>query len=233
MRPSSMRTGTSTCTSRNGRMRICRMYWSRLIRLAARSNWLSTIDFPVMMRVGGPGAVMGGSAARLRPRLGTAAQAPPCTPVCGQRPAASSLANETPVRQPPGGVLGLGQCVGDVHLARPPPAGIDEHPDNVCSRRGGGRLGPVLEHEDKARRVFHDGARDRGPSDVRLLGGAGRGEGGEAEGEGGGGPGGGRWARRRGESGGRDRGGSEPVRQRPPHGQPREGSRGADLANPP
>src|SRR5437667_1651136 len=57
MRPSSMRTGTSTWTSRNGCIRTCRMYCSRLIRLAARSNWLATIDFPDIVRDDWPVAV--------------------------------------------------------------------------------------------------------------------------------------------------------------------------------
>src|SRR5207237_8536092 len=57
MRPSSIRTGTSTCTSRNGCIRTCRMYCSRLIRLAARSNWLATMDFPDIVRDDGPVAV--------------------------------------------------------------------------------------------------------------------------------------------------------------------------------
>src|SRR5438093_422352 len=46
MCPSSIRTGTSTWTSRNGEPRMRRMYGSRSIRLAARSNWLSAMDFP-------------------------------------------------------------------------------------------------------------------------------------------------------------------------------------------
>src|SRR5256885_12802188 len=54
MRPSSIRTGTSTWTSRNGCIRTCRMYCSRLIRLAARSNWLATMDFPDIVRDAGP-----------------------------------------------------------------------------------------------------------------------------------------------------------------------------------
>src|SRR5213075_19901 len=53
MRPSSIRTGTSTWTSRNGCIRTCRMYCSRLIRLAARSNWLATMDFPDIVRDAG------------------------------------------------------------------------------------------------------------------------------------------------------------------------------------
>src|SRR6059058_3793147 len=57
MRPSSMRTGTSTWTSRNGCIRTCRMYCSRLIRLAARSKWLATMDFPDIVRDDWPVAV--------------------------------------------------------------------------------------------------------------------------------------------------------------------------------
>src|SRR5438552_8745161 len=58
MRPSSIRTGTSTCTSRNGDMRIFRMYASRLIRSAARSNWFWTIARPDIGARLGRGAVM-------------------------------------------------------------------------------------------------------------------------------------------------------------------------------
>src|SRR5438445_746590 len=65
-------TGTSTCTSRNGDMRIFRMYASRLIRSAARSNWLWTIARPdIGARLGRgdwSGAVMG--LHRLKPVLG-------------------------------------------------------------------------------------------------------------------------------------------------------------------
>src|SRR2546430_6430040 len=46
-----------SCTSRNGCIRTCRMYCSRLIRLAARSNWLATMDFPDIVRDDGPVAV--------------------------------------------------------------------------------------------------------------------------------------------------------------------------------
>src|SRR2546421_12243337 len=57
MRPSSIRTGTSTCTSRNGCIRTCRMYCSRSMRLAARSNWLATMDFPDIVRDDWPAVV--------------------------------------------------------------------------------------------------------------------------------------------------------------------------------
>src|SRR5256884_9886793 len=57
MRQSSIRTGTSTWTSRNGCIRTWRMYCSRLIRLAARSNWLATMDFPDIARDDWPVAV--------------------------------------------------------------------------------------------------------------------------------------------------------------------------------
>src|SRR5207237_3618734 len=57
MRPSSIRPATATWTSRNGCIRTCRMYCSRLIRLAARSNWLATMDFPDIVRDDWPVAV--------------------------------------------------------------------------------------------------------------------------------------------------------------------------------
>src|SRR5207244_12732809 len=72
-----MRTGTSTCTSRNGRIRMRRMYWSRPMRLAARSNWLSTIDLPdiVVRCVAGTGP--GAGAAGLEPERPVVVTGPP------------------------------------------------------------------------------------------------------------------------------------------------------------
>src|SRR6266540_3131200 len=61
IRPSSMRTGTSTCTSRNGLIRMRRMYASRLMRSAARSNWLWTMALPdIGERAEGPVDVTAG-----------------------------------------------------------------------------------------------------------------------------------------------------------------------------
>src|SRR2546428_12878759 len=115
-----MRTGTSTCTSRNGRIRIRRMYWSRPMRLAARSNWLSTIDLPdIVVRAGAlperPVAVTGGD---LRKSV--------------RRQAA---AGQTARR-----VLGLGQGMRHVGAARPSPAAVREPagPVRAVGREGGG-----------------------------------------------------------------------------------------------
>src|SRR5216684_7177516 len=161
IRPSSMRTGTSTWTSRNGRMRMRRMYSSRLIRLAARWNWLSTIDFPVIARAGRPVAVMGCSSivsrpgreeARLKPRLGAAAQAASCAPAYGRGRAASSLADEAAIRQPAFRMLRFGQRVGAIRPPVAPPGGVGEHPDHVGA--GDGRLRQVLEDEHQAGRVL-------------------------------------------------------------------------------
>src|SRR5437867_972672 len=114
-----MRTGTSTWTSRNGRIRMRRMYSSRLIRLAARSNWLSTIDFPVMVRAGRPLAVNG--------------------------PPLESGGLEAAAGEPAGRVLGFGQGVGDVDRTRPAARRVGQHADHVGPGRGG--LRDVLEHE--------------------------------------------------------------------------------------
>src|SRR2546429_9624782 len=110
MRPSSMRTGTSTWTSRNGCIRTCRMYCSRLIRLAARSNWLATMDFPDIVRDDWPVAV---TAPPLKSGdLETAAGPPTRRVECfGQGVPGVDLAGATaaggggpadPVRRPPG-----------------------------------------------------------------------------------------------------------------------------------
>src|SRR5690242_21811204 len=93
MRPSSMRTGTSTCTSRNGFIRMRRIYSSRLIRLAARSNWLSTMDFPVIVRGDRAVAVTG--------------------------PPSGSFGLEAAPGQPARRVLRFGQRVGDVQPLGP------------------------------------------------------------------------------------------------------------------
>src|SRR6266705_2577910 len=124
-----IRTGTSTCTSRNGRIRMRRMYSSRLIRLAARSNWLSTIDFPVMVRAGRPVAVNG--------------------------PPSESGGLEAAAGEPAGRVLGLGQGVGDVDLTRAAARGVGQHADHVGTRGRG--LRDVLEHEHEARGVLGHG----------------------------------------------------------------------------
>src|SRR2546429_9931678 len=99
MRPSSMRTGTSTWTSRNGCIRTCRMYCSRLIRLAARSNWLATMDFPDIVRDAWP--------------VGGAVTAPPLD--SGDLEAAAGQAARR--------VQGFGQSVPGVDLAGAGPPG--------------------------------------------------------------------------------------------------------------
>src|SRR5207253_7295214 len=181
-----MRTGTSTCTSRNGRIRMRRMYSSRLIRLAARSNWLSTIDFPVIVRGDRAVAVTGKwsfvltapgrERAWLKPRLGTAAQAASCTPVYGQRRAASSLADEATMGQTARRVLRFGQRVRDVQPLWPAAArrGVREHADHVRSRGGGlgegDRRSHVLQHEHQARGTLGNRGGERGPPGVGRLG---------------------------------------------------------------
>src|SRR5256886_6645954 len=122
MRPSSMRTGTSTWTSRNGCIRPCRMYCWSLIRLAARSNWLATMDFPDIVRDDWPVAVT----------------APPL----------ESGDLETAAGQPTRRVECFGQGVPGVDLAGATPAGVGEHADHVGARAG--RLGRLLQHEHHA-----------------------------------------------------------------------------------
>src|SRR5205823_9173810 len=141
MRPSSMRTGTSTWTSRNGCIRTCRMYCSRVIRLAARSNWLATIDFPDIVRDDWPVAVT----------------APPL----------KSGDFETAARQATRRVECFGQGVPGVDLAGATTVGVGEHADHVGARAG--RLGRLLEHEHQATGVLRDGAGDGAPPRVRWL----------------------------------------------------------------
>src|SRR5256886_17608222 len=118
MRPSSMRTGTSTWTSRNGCIRTCRMYCSRLIRLAARSNWLATMDFPDIVRDDWPVAVT----------------APPL----------KSGDLETAAGQPTRRVECFGQGGPGVDLAGAPPpgGGGTAAPPGAPARRPGGPLAP-------------------------------------------------------------------------------------------
>src|SRR2546423_2990533 len=105
MRPSSIRTGTSTWTSRNGCIRTWRMYCSRLIRLAARSNWLATMDFPDIARDAGPVAVT-------------------ASPLdSGDLEAAAGQATRR--------VECVGQGVAAVDLAGAGPAGVREHAAHV------------------------------------------------------------------------------------------------------
>src|SRR2546421_6720048 len=105
MRPSSIRTGTSTCTSRNGCIRTCRMYCSRSMRLAARSNWLATMDLPDIVRDDWPVAV-------------TAAPWD-----SGDLEAAAGQATRR--------VKGFGQSVPGVDLAGAAPARVGEPPDHA------------------------------------------------------------------------------------------------------
>src|SRR5438309_19377 len=141
MRPSSIRTGTSTWTSRNGCIRTCRMYCSRLIRLAARSNWLATMDFPDIVRDDGPVAVT----------------TPPLD--SGDLQAAAGQATRR--------VECFGKGVAGVDLAGAAPAGVGEHADHVGARAS--RLRGLLEHEHQADGVLRDGAGDGAPPGVRRL----------------------------------------------------------------
>src|SRR2546428_13848936 len=106
-----MRTGTSTCTSRNGRIRIRRMYWSRPMRLAARSNWLSTIALPDI--------VVRAAALPERP-----------VAVTGED-LRKSVRRQAAAGQTARRVLGLGQGMRHVGAARPSPAAVREHADHV------------------------------------------------------------------------------------------------------
>src|SRR5438445_474805 len=112
MRPSSIRTGTSTWTSRNGCIRTCRMYCSRLIRLAARSNWLATMDFPDIVRDAWP--------------VGGAVTAPPLD--SGDLEAAAGQATRR--------VECFGQGVAGVDLTGATPTGVGEHTDHIGARAG-------------------------------------------------------------------------------------------------
>src|SRR5207247_10146281 len=116
-----MRTGTSTCTSRNGRIRIRRMYWSRPMRLAARSNWVSTIGLPDM--VGRAGAL---------PERPVA--------VTGEDLRGKSVRRQAAAGQTARRVLGLGQGMRHVGAARASPAAVREHADHVraVAWEGGG-----------------------------------------------------------------------------------------------
>src|SRR5437867_3095475 len=160
-----MRTGTSTCTSRNGRIRIRRMYWSRPMRLAARSNWLSTIDLPdIVVRAG---------ALPERP-----------VAVTGEDLRGKSVRRQAAAGQTARRVLGLGRGMRHVGAARASPAAVREHADHVRAvaweggggggggGRGGrlrGHLGGVREDEHQPARVFRDGRSEGGPAGVRGL----------------------------------------------------------------
>src|SRR2546430_12331598 len=135
MRPSSIRTGTSTWTSRNGCIRTWRMYCSRLIRLAARSNWLATMDFPDIARDDWPVAV----------------NEPPLD--SGDPEAAAGQATRR--------VECFGQGVAGVDLARAASAGVGEHADHVGARAGG--VARLPEHGHEGPRVLCNGAGDGAP----------------------------------------------------------------------
>src|SRR2546421_4059180 len=141
MRPSSIRTGTSTWTSRNGCIRTWRMYCSRLIRLAARSNWLATMDFPDIARDDWPVAV--------------------------NEPPLDSGDRETAAGQAGRRVECFGQGVAGFAWAVAAAAGVGEHTDRVGARAG--RIARLLEHEHEARRVFCHGAGDGAPRRVGGL----------------------------------------------------------------
>src|SRR2546422_10840003 len=107
-----MRTGTSTCTSRNGRIRIRRMYWSRPMGLAARWTWLSRIDLPdIVVRAG---------ALPERP-----------VAVTGEALRGKSVRRQAAAGQTARRVLGLGQGMRHVGAARASPAAVREHADHV------------------------------------------------------------------------------------------------------
>src|ERR1051326_2411259 len=142
MRPSSIRTGTSTWTSRNGCIRTCRMYCSRLIRLAARSNWLATMDFPDIVRRDGAVLVMGPRGRPLSSRQAAAGQA---------------------TRR----VERLGQGVPGVDLARATPARVGQHADHVGTP---GRVGRLLQHDHESGGVLRGGGGGGGAPGVRGLG---------------------------------------------------------------
>src|SRR5256714_11933565 len=125
MRPSSIRTGTSTWTWRNGCIRTCRMYCSRLIRLAARSNWLATMDFPDIVRDAWP--------------VGGAVTAPPLA--SGDLEAAAGQATRR--------VESFGEGVSGVDLAGATPVGVGEHAHHVGAPTR--RLARPPQHEHKAR----------------------------------------------------------------------------------
>src|SRR5256885_12187242 len=145
MRPSSIRTGTSTWTSRNGCIRTCRMYCSRLIRLAARSNWLATMDFPDIVRDAGP--------------VGGAVTAPPLD--SGDLEAAAGQATRR--------VESFGEGVSRVDLAGATPAGVGEHADHVGAPPRAGRLARLLQDEHEAGGMLRHGAGDGTPPGVRGL----------------------------------------------------------------
>src|SRR5437660_12917400 len=97
------------------------MYCSRLIRLAARSNWLATMDFPDIVRDAWP--------------VGGAVTAPPL----------DSGDLEAAARQATRRVEGLGQGVPGVDLARATSARVGQHADHVGARAG--RLARLLQDE--------------------------------------------------------------------------------------
>src|SRR5438477_7746629 len=168
MRPSSIRTGTSTWTSRNGCSRTCRMYCSRLIRLAARSNWLATMDFPDIVRDAGP--------------VGGAVTAPPLD--SGDLEAAAGQATRRVER--------FGEGVSGVDLAGATPAGVGEHADHVGALPPrAGRLARLLQDEHEAGGMLRHGAGDGTPPGVRGLRARGHDEGTGAGVEAGAGDGGG------------------------------------------
>src|SRR3989442_4119645 len=101
------------------------------MRLAARSNWLSTMAFPDIVARGVTGAFM-------EPRV------------------ASSLAGKATAAQAGRRVLDLGQGAGDVAAARPAPARVGQNPDHVGTRNDR-LLGRVLEDEHQPRGVVPDG----------------------------------------------------------------------------
>src|SRR4029077_12115756 len=114
------------------------MYCSRLIRLAARSNWLATMDFPDIVRDPWPA---GGVFTALRLDSGDL---------------------EAAAGQATGGVECYGQGVPGVDPTGAAPARVGEHADHVGTRAGG--VGRLLEHEHEAGRVLGHGAGDGAPS---------------------------------------------------------------------
>src|SRR5439155_2730494 len=136
-----MRTGTSTCTSRNGAQRIFRMYASRLIKSAARSNWLWTIARPDI----GARVVRGGCSAALMASDWT--QATAC--------------------QAGAGMLRFAQRLDGIRRTLEAPAGARQHADYVGGQRRLS-LGGILECQDQADPLVGKPPDDAGP---RLVAG--------------------------------------------------------------
>src|SRR5437667_1514829 len=116
------------------------------MRLAARSNWLTTMAFPDIVVRAAPGERSGGAVA--------AKDAP--------RSAAEAAAGQAGRR-----VLGFRERVPDVGAA-PAPLAVREDSDHVRALPGGAglRVDGVLQQEDETRAPPDDGADERRPGVV-------------------------------------------------------------------